>query len=90
MTLFWQPTGPKVTYEDGLLKIENLNPHAGVLWVFYQLVFCRCSHSLISDAGVRSFVILAGLRQGLDLREHFLDSAADILAFFLQLNGLTA
>jgi hypothetical protein len=28
--------------------IENFNPHAGVLWVPYQLVFGRCSHSLIS------------------------------------------
>jgi hypothetical protein len=33
--------------------------------------------------------MLAGLRQGLDLREHFLDPAADVLAFFPQLNGLT-
>ncbi len=32
MTLFWDHTGPRVTYQDGLLEVENLNPQVATHW----------------------------------------------------------
>lgn len=32
MTLFWHPTGPKMTYQDGTLNISDLNPQAEMSW----------------------------------------------------------
>lgn len=32
MTLFYNPAGPLVTYDAGLLIIENLNPEVSTHW----------------------------------------------------------
>jgi hypothetical protein len=29
-TIYWHPTGPKVSYGDGLLKVSSLNPESHV------------------------------------------------------------
>lgn len=33
MTLFWHPTGPRVTYRDGLFKVQDLNPEVEARWI---------------------------------------------------------
>lgn len=32
MTLFWHPTGPKVSYRDGMLHVSDLNPQVDTQW----------------------------------------------------------
>lgn len=32
MTLFWHQTGPLMKYDDGFLKIEDLNPEVKTRW----------------------------------------------------------
>jgi hypothetical protein len=32
MTIFWHPTGPLIRYENGLLRIEDLNPEIKTRW----------------------------------------------------------
>lgn len=32
MTLFWHPTGPKVTYKSGMLHVSDLNPQVDTRW----------------------------------------------------------
>jgi hypothetical protein len=32
MTLFWHSSGPLLRYEDGLLHVEDLNPHVETKW----------------------------------------------------------
>lgn len=32
MTLFWHQTGPLLRYENGLLEVEDLNPHIQTRW----------------------------------------------------------
>jgi hypothetical protein len=32
MTLFWHPSGPRMTYQDGLIEVEDLNPHVATHW----------------------------------------------------------
>lgn len=32
MTLFWHPTGPKLSYRDGTLAVSDLNPHVETQW----------------------------------------------------------
>jgi hypothetical protein len=32
MTLFWNPTGPKLTYGDGTFHISDLNPQIEHEW----------------------------------------------------------
>lgn len=32
MTIFWAPEGPLLKFEDGVLKIEDLNPEIKTKW----------------------------------------------------------
>ena len=32
MTLFWHPTGPLVRFDDGMLRIHDLNPEVETRW----------------------------------------------------------
>jgi len=32
MTLFWNPTGPLVTYQNGILYVADLNPETTTKW----------------------------------------------------------
>lgn len=32
MTLFWHPTGPKVSYREGILHVSDLNPQVETRW----------------------------------------------------------
>lgn len=32
MNLMWRPWGPKMSYRDGVLTIEDLNPEAKLTW----------------------------------------------------------
>lgn len=32
MTLFWHPTGPKLSYRNATLKVSDLNPHVETQW----------------------------------------------------------
>lgn len=32
MTLFWHPTGPKLTYREGVLHVSDLNPQVETRW----------------------------------------------------------
>jgi hypothetical protein len=32
MTLFWHGSGPKIAYEGGILRIEDLNPQVAMEW----------------------------------------------------------
>lgn len=37
MTLFWHPTGPKVSYRDGMLHVSDLNPQVETRWIMSRL-----------------------------------------------------
>ncbi len=60
--------------------IENFHPDAGVLRVFDNWIFRRCRHPLASTKGMGK---LARLGQRFDLRQHLLDSAANVFPLFL-------
>ena len=32
-TLYWRPEGQKITYQDGMLMISDLNPEAHMHWM---------------------------------------------------------
>lgn len=32
MTLFWHPTGPKLSYRNGVLHVSDLNPEVSTKW----------------------------------------------------------
>lgn len=32
MTLFFHPAGPLVSYDDGMIVVENLNPEVSTRW----------------------------------------------------------
>lgn len=32
MTLFWHPTGPLISYADGMLGVYDLNPEKQMRW----------------------------------------------------------
>ena len=32
-TIFWLPSGPKLSWADGVLHIEDLNPEMSIKWV---------------------------------------------------------
>lgn len=50
MTLFWHPTGPRITYEDGLLEVENLNPQVATHWVMSRAEMLRLGWRCIAAA----------------------------------------
>lgn len=41
MTLFWHPTGPLLRYADGMLEIEDLNPHMQTQWRMSRVEMVR-------------------------------------------------
>jgi hypothetical protein len=32
MTIWWHPTGPKLSYDDGVLHVYDLNPEQHIRW----------------------------------------------------------
>jgi hypothetical protein len=53
MTLFWHPTGPRVTYADGLFKVENLNPQVDTQWTMTRGDMMRLGWRCIVAAWTR-------------------------------------
>ncbi|MBO4228163.1 hypothetical protein [Bradyrhizobium neotropicale] len=41
MTLFWDKTGPLLKYVDGMLRVEDLNPHVQTQWRMSRLEMLR-------------------------------------------------
>lgn len=41
MTLFWHPTGPKLTYRDGEFHVSDLNPQVEHGWVMTRSEMLR-------------------------------------------------
>lgn len=41
MTLFWDQTGPKIAYQDGVIEIEDLNPQVSMRWRMSRLEMLR-------------------------------------------------
>ena len=41
MKLFWDQTGPLITYHSGVLQIEDLNPSRKIVWRMTRLEMCR-------------------------------------------------
>jgi hypothetical protein len=52
MTLFWHPTGPRVTYRDGMLHVSDLNPHVETRWTMNRIEMLvlgwRCIRAALS------------------------------------------
>jgi hypothetical protein len=41
MTIFWDPAGPLVKYDHGILAIEDLNPEAKLRWRMSRMEMLR-------------------------------------------------
>ncbi|MGY3615679.1 hypothetical protein [Bradyrhizobium sp. USDA 10063] len=41
MTLFWHQSGPLVKYEDGMLRVEDLNPEVKTRWCMSRIEMLR-------------------------------------------------
>jgi hypothetical protein len=50
--LFWDKTGPKMTYDDGVLHISDLNPEIETAWRMSRWDMLRLGWNCIRAAGV--------------------------------------
>lgn len=41
MMIFWHPTGPRVEYTDGMLRMATLNPQNEVKWRMSRIEMLR-------------------------------------------------
>jgi len=50
MTIWWHQTGPKISYMDEVLQIEDLNPSQKITWRMSRLEMLRVGFGFIKAA----------------------------------------
>lgn len=53
MTIWWCPTGPKITYMHKLLQIEDLNPSRKIAWRMSRFEMIRVGIGFIAASFTR-------------------------------------
>jgi hypothetical protein len=52
ITLFWDKTGPKLTYDDGVMRISGFNPEMERAWRMSRWDMLKLGWRCIRAAGV--------------------------------------
>jgi hypothetical protein len=68
MTLYWHPTGPRLSFKDRTFTIEDLNPEVRIDWAIGRWQLCKIGINCI---------IAAMRERGAPRAENNLSRAAD-------------